>query len=405
MRTRFASAFILLISSTSLLGGISSAAGTSAAATFDPVSVSFVTPQLGWALGSLACAHHRRCLTLLATVSAGSSWSDVQLPAKLVKVIDGSDNDLSGLHVDLANEKDGWVFGDEPATIHQGAQVYAGFKSVLWATHDGGSTWTLQTLHSANALADNNIYDVAADSTTAYVLAPKGGGDSAVVESSPVGENAWRPDGDVALNGPAGGGQPIGAIVLKGSKGWLIFGNDRGTTGSAQLSKDGTWVAWRSPCTAVGHGYAVPAAASANDLVAVCGMGGFAYPMPKTAPRGAVIGSSWLYFSTNGGDTFTVGTEVKPVKGNWSFGEFGGVLAAPRPGVVILGRNVGNGQDLITSFDGGSKWRAVFRGDVTDLEFASASQGVALVQLPNRYEDNKMIRTSDGGRNWTPVVF
>ncbi|HEV7959163.1 MAG TPA: hypothetical protein VGP11_06845, partial [Acidimicrobiales bacterium] len=310
------------------------AGAASRPAPFDPVSVSFATPQLGWALGTLACAHHHRCLSLLETVNAGTSWFEVQLPLKLVKVIDSHDDDLSGLHVDLANEKDGWIFGDEPATIHQRGQTYAGFKSVLWATHSGGSTWA-PTLHGASIFTDDTIYDVAATSTTVYVLAPRG--DGAVVESSPVGENAWRRDSEVALNGPAGGAEPSGTMVLEGSKGWLIYGNDRGTDGSAQLSKRGTWVAWRAPCASVGDGYAVPAAASVKDLIAVCGMGGFAYPMPKTAPPGAMLGSSWLYLSTNGGATFAADTEIKPVKENSSFGEFGGVLAAPRPGVIILG--------------------------------------------------------------------
>jgi hypothetical protein len=403
MRVRLLVAPLILAATTLplVVGGSFNASAAMKVAPFDPVSVSFPSPQLGWALGTLACTHHRRCLTLLETVNASASWFEVQLPARLVKAIDDHGDDIAGLNVDLANEKDGWIYGDEPATIHQGGQSYQGFKSVLWSTHDGGSAWSRQTLPGVSTSAETAIYDVAASSTTVYVLAPKG--DGAAVESSPVGENAWRRANVVTLNGPAGGAQPSGEIVLQGAAGWLIYGNDRGTTGSAQLSKRGTWVAWRSPCTAVGHGYAVPAAANAKDLVAVCGMGGFAYPMPTPAPRGATIGSSWLYFSTNGGATFSVGTEIKPVKGNLSFGQFGGVLASPQPGVVILGRDIGNGRDLIASYNGGRSWTVVVRRDVTSLEFPDAQHGVALAELPNHA--NEMIVTSDGGHRWTPVTF
>jgi photosystem II stability/assembly factor-like uncharacterized protein len=153
----------------------------------------------------------------------------------------------------------------------------------------------------------------------------------------------------------------------------------------------------------VGYGYAVPAAATVNDLAAVCGMGGFAYPMPKAAPRGAVIGSSWLYVSTNGGASFTAGPELRPVKENLSFGQYSGVLASPQPGVFVLSRNVGTGTDLIASFDGGRRWRVVYKGDVTYLKFADKKRGIALVQLSNHA--NEMITTSDGGRYWTSINF
>jgi len=237
-----------------------------------------------------------------------------------------------------------------------------------------------------------------------YVLAPTKS-DSAEVESSPVGENEWKKANHVALNGPAGGAQPSGSMVLEGSTGWLIFGNDRGTTGSAQLSSHDTWVAWRSPCAGVGHGYAVPAAANARDLVAVCGMGGFAYPMPTSAPRGATIGSSWLYFSTNGGASFTAGGEIRPVKENWSAGQFAGVLALSQPGVIILSRNVGNTEQLVASYDKGASWSVVYAGRVSYLNFVDSSEGVGLVDVANSGEPTIMIMSNDAGRSWKSISF
>jgi hypothetical protein len=228
---------------------------------------------------------------------------------------------------------------------------------------------------------------------------------NAEVESSPIGENKWHRANRVALNGPAGGAQPSGSMVVDGTNGWLIFGNDRGTIGSAQLSKNGTWIAWRSPCAGVGHGYAVPAVANARDLVAVCGMGGYAYSMPTTAPRGATLGSGWLYFSTNSGASFHAGGEIRPVKENYAAGEFGGVLAYPRPSEVVLGRNEGNGQQLIASFDGGMQWSVVYSGWVSSLTFVDSSEGIGLVRTDNGPQASAMIMTFDGGRHWRAITF
>ncbi len=376
---------------------------TSKVAPFEPISVSFSSPEQGWVVGTLACVHERRCLTMLKTVNAGTSWLKAQLPAPLVKVIDKYyDNDTSGINVRFANPEDGWIYGAEPATFHQGDQSYSGMKPVLWATHDGGALWVAQRLPGMDT--QGSVYDVETTKTTVFVLAPTRKG-PAEVESSPVGKNQWRKANHVALNGPAGGAQPSGSIVLAGNAGWLVFGNDRGAIGTAQLSKRGVWVAWRSPCAGLGHGYAVPAAANARDLVAVCGMGGFAYPMPASAPHGATIGSSWLYFSTNGGASFKAGGEIRPVKENMSFGQFPGVLASPRPGVVLLSRYVGNSEQLVATYDQGAQWKVVYSGWVGSLDFVDSNEGIGLVRAGNGAQTTSMIMTFDGGRHWRAITL
>jgi hypothetical protein len=93
-------------------------------------------------------------------------------------------------------------------------------------------------------------------------------------------------------------------------------------------------------------------------------MGGFAYGLSKAAPPGAALGSSWLYFSENGGTTFAAGPELGPQ--GYSFGD---VLASPAPGTVVGGlAYFGNGdvneQDLRASFDGGHHWTVVYRGQL-----------------------------------------
>jgi hypothetical protein len=346
-------------------------------------------------------------VALRETTDGGRTWFNKTLGASLSKAADHNVGGFAaasygdaGLNVRFATPQDGWIYGSLAATVKQGNQAYVADVPRMWSTHDGGLIWRPQALRWV--AKQGSIYDLEAANGEVYVMA-ENKSFGATVESSPVGDDDWQVSNSVVLSGPAGGGQPTGAIVLKGSSGWLVEGNDRSNTGSAQLARDGKWVAWTPPCVSVGGGLAVPAAANTRNLVAVCGMGGFAAPLPSSAPRGAAIGSSWFYFSHNGGITFTIGTELKPVNANLSFGNFTGVLASPRPGELLVGRSVGPRDQLIASFDGGVRWRVVYHGRFSYLGFTSAAQGVALVQGANGTD--AMIMTYDGGRQWVPVSF
>ena len=59
---------------------------------------------------------------------------------------------------------------------------------------------------------------------------------------------------------PAGGGELVGSFVLQGGSGWLVEGNDRGITGSAELQGMDRWTNWAPPCQSVGNSLTVPAA-------------------------------------------------------------------------------------------------------------------------------------------------
>ena len=246
--------------------------------------------------------------------------------------------------------------------------------------------------------AEAEVFDVAASAGTVYLMAPnKQLG--VTVERSPVGSDHWQVASTPSLGSPAGGGLQSGSFVVRGSSGWLVEGNDRGTTGSATLSSTGTWVRWTPPCESVGHSFAIPAASSGQDLVAVCTMGGFAYPLSRAAPPGATLGSNWLYGSSDGGRTFTAGPELRPSRDFYD----DGVLATPVAGTILMGRTEGSRNELVASFDGGASWTVVERNQPVAVAFTSATQGVGLVQSSNG--TTSMIVTSDGGRRWTPVVF
>jgi photosystem II stability/assembly factor-like uncharacterized protein len=126
-------------------------------------------------------------------------------------------------------------------------------------------------------------------------------------------------------------------------------------------------------------------------------MGGFASPLSKSAPPGAKLQSNWLYFSRNGGRTFTHGSELAPFLDE--------VVAAPTSNVLLVDRNIANAtansEELIRSADGGRHWSVVYQGWILSMSFQSENQGVGLVQTSS--STNSMIMTFDGGRHWARV--
>jgi len=366
-----------------------------------PTSVSFDSTTNGWVLGTESCGT-RNCLTLVETSNRGRTWATKSLPAPLLA---DADRNLAGtaaaiygaaaLNVRFANENDGWIYGTLPGKVPAGGVDLVGYGPILWSTHDGGRTWRRVRLDWTPR--DPSIFDLEAGHGMVYAETMNRSF-LVTLSSSPVGEDHWRVVPTEKLYLPAGGALPGGSIVLSGSHGWLVAGNDRGVSASLQLTASGTWVTWTPPCESVGNSYAVPAASSPLDLVVVCQMGGFGYSLSSSAPPGATLGSNWLYFSTDGGRSFHSGPELEPRNIY-----FDGVLASPGPGVVVMRRGPGGVDNLMASFDGGRTWRVVYRGEPTFLSFTSPTQGVALIE--HRVGVDSMIMTFDGGRTWRVVVL
>jgi hypothetical protein len=370
---------------------ISSFRPHSTSPTIEPLSFSFPSAQIGWALGVTPCTEKLSCLSLRETTNHGRSWSQRPLPSALVALANRNTSGTvlyrdSGMKIHFANKDDGWIFG----LLRNGP--------IFWSTHDGGRKW--QRLSTALMGSYGSIYDIESTGQTAFLLA-QNKAFRVSLESSPVGRDDWRVLRAPTLNLPAGGAEPGGSIVLKGTTGWLVVGNDRGVSGSARLTH-GSWVKWAPPCYSVGNSYVAPVAVTTRNLMVVCQMGGFASPLSKTAPPGAKLQSNWLYFSNNGGRTFTYGAQLHP---NLQYDD---LPAIPSPGVIVLGRilqdNTNNTDQIVRSVDEGRQWTVVYQGGwVFTLTFQSAQQGVAIVQRTNG--TNSMIMTFDGGRHWAPVAL
>ena len=381
---------------------VAQAAQAAQAAQFDPLSVTFVSLETGWALGTVPCKASVACLALEKTTNAGASWAPAALPSGLLAQVDRKVNGRSALlplgeaslvNIRFADTLDGWVYADLPAANAS--------QAVLWSTHDGGRTWhQLHPFATADALFP--YFDLEAMAGNVYLMGVNTNF-GVTVESSPVSRDAWHADKTPKLSLPAGGAEPSGSFIFQDGRGWLVEGNDRGISGSAQLVGPGEWEAWEPPCGDVGNSYTVPAASNASDLVAICTMGGFASPLSKSAPPGAKIGSTWLYVSVNGGASFQAVAQLSS-----HFGQpfFDGALASPSPGVILAERS-SSIEQLVASFDGARHWSVVYNGSLFYLGFTSPAQGVGLVTTSTTETSIKtaMIMSFDGGHSWSRVNF
>jgi len=387
------------------LAGLAVTSGGAAATapSFQPQSVTFVSLEHGWSLGTTRCGS-ARCLALRDTTDGGRHWSAQALPAALLSAADRRFHSQSALYavqslnVRFADAADGWIYGGVPEVFHQSGETLYGMRPVLWSTHDGGARWSRQTLRALGA--QSVIYDLEAADGTSYLLLANARAQASVYRT-PVAQDGWTRASTPVLSGPAGGANPSGGIVLAGSTGWLVEGNDRGADGSARLL-GGHWVAWTPPCAAVGHSFAIPAASSPSDLVAMCVMGGFAYPLSSQAPPAAKLGSTWLYVSTDGGQRFDAGRQVPTADAGGA--GYGGPIASPTATTIVTGGRTPAGRnDLVATFDGGAHWTVESPDSPLYVGFTSPTQGVAIVQAPSNALS--LLMTFDGGHSWATVAF
>ncbi|MGO8686746.1 MAG: hypothetical protein ACLQT7_06100 [Candidatus Dormibacteria bacterium] len=324
---------------------------------FQAASVTFVSSQDGWVLGTAGGG-----LALARTQDGGAYWNSVTPPPTGFYKGPGTSG-VSGIR--FANQQDGWAYGSQ-----------------LWATHDGGASWaqvTLPALNSGGGMTP--IQDL--ETAGGQVYAVYFGSSGFAIAGSPVGSNSWV----VSSTGISFGAGPIpGAqMVIQGSGGWVLE-NDRTVAGGARLT-GGAWSSWTPPCTTTG-GPAALAASSAQDLIAACDVG--LYGSGPPAER--------AYTSTDGGGSFTELATALPSSCQGS-----ATIAGPSPSVAAAGC----GGQIVATFNGGGSWSTVFSGGASTtiayVGFTTSSQGVA-ISAASGSSAGALLMTSDGGHAWGTVT-
>src|SRR5580693_3428627 len=175
-------------------------------ANFQPTSVTFVGTGTGWVIGQAGTPGHcatQYCTSMARTDNAGRTWAGVHAP------ITGAPDGATGVsRVRFLNLTDGWAFGPE-----------------LWVTHTGGKTWRQVDTHGLR------VTDLETVGSRAFALFASctGGGQafaahctSFTLYSSPASGQNWTPVGAATTGLTDSTANEAAALVLTGSRGYLL---------------------------------------------------------------------------------------------------------------------------------------------------------------------------------------
>ena len=322
---------------------------------FRVASVTFVSADDGWVLGTTKTCAHKPCTSVLRTTNGGRSWVGIPAPKYKTASFEGA---AGLLRLRFSDSLDGFAYGSQ-----------------LWATHNGGSSW-----HRVRQLP-GYITDLETSAGIVYASTTVTKSGKQAIYASPVHNDSWK---RVAGLPQAFGTGGLGDITLHGSAGWIILGNRLYAT-----QDDASWTKERFQCPAE-YGITSVGAYSARQITLLC-------------VGDAALGSTVkvLYVSRDGGAHFTrVGTP--PTGGD------GGLLAEPTPRHVFV-VSASGASFIYVSTDGGRRWRSALTLDDgglgwNEFGFTTPSQGVA-VEGTSVAGTTHLWLTRNAGRSWGIVKF
>jgi hypothetical protein len=344
-------------------------------ANFRPSSVTFIGTQTGWVIGQAGTPGHcatRYCTSVARTDDAGKTWHGV--PAPVTSQADGA----TGVsRVRFLNGADGWAFGPQ-----------------LYATHDGGHTWT-QVGTDGLRVTDLETVDGRAFALFASCTGtgPAFADDcvSYTLYSSPASSDKWTRVG-TATSGLSGG---AASMVLTETRGYLLASDRMLYSGPVNGPVNGR-APWhpvaRIPCP-VGQPLAdgqptgaLLAAANTANLVLACAS--------SSAP--GTQQAKQVFTSANGGTTWQ---DAGAAPG---LGLATSVAATP-DGTYVLA----TGQGIDVRPAGSGAWQAATltgpapAGGFGYVGMTTDAQGIALPADPAA---GTVWFTFDGGQTWRPFA-
>lgn len=306
---------------------------------FYPQSFTAIGELTWWLLGSVPCPSGRSgtCGGILQTTDGGRTFTPVEAPP-------APSSDYSQLR--FADAENGFAYGPD-----------------LYATHDGGSTWSAVDL-------GGRVTDLATSDGEVYATVATGTGNSGRLVHSAVGQDQWT---TVTAAGEVSGGlwaQGLNVLVQSGS------GGGYGT--NVLISHDGGSTFATYPAPSAGLPCEFEGAAS-PDVWAHCTTGM----------------DSGVWLSTDGGTTFTPAhaSVAEPPQPNSA------VFGAASGTVAVVGFN-----QLYRTADAGVTWTPVGPSGIAQwvyLGFTDQTHGVALGYVGSVAPANEQLfYTTDGAQSY-----
>ena len=330
-------------------------------------SVTFVSPDEAFVLGTAPCSH-KPCTSIVRTLNRGASWRGLPAPVvPLGRPENGPAPAVWGIR--FATPSHGFVFG-----------------TGLWETTDGGEHWAQAASPSGSILA-LEVIDGQVLALTAPCSSSNGCG-TATLLRRPVGGGAWQPVTQLHVRGAAGdliATQARVAAILDGTS--VIVTADGGQATSEQAA----------PCTTQAVAYATSVAVTGPESLALLCSGGAAMgSVDKTIYVSSDLGQHWTKAGAppRGGDPIA--------------------LAGATPSHLTVSAASGASW-LYYSGSGAAQWDSAYQvGDggsgFNDLGFTTTSDGVvvygpALTDGNGEGRPGRLLLTSNGGASWQAVSF
>ena len=347
---------------------------------FQPASITAVSGQTMFVIGQAGapgqCAT-QYCTSVARTQDAGGTWTG--LPAPLTGAPDGA----TGVgQIRFLEGINGWAFGPE-----------------LWATHNGGDSWTRVGTHGQRVIDVETVGDrafaIEADCTgTGQAYAAQC--TNFTLYSSPATAEDWKPVGASTTNLNKQGAFGSAALVLTGSRGYLLAPD--GTLYAGPVTGTTPWRrVSQIPC-AVGLAQAngTPAGAllgalTAQNLILSC--------ETKAIYQSSDGGATWQQTAT-GPATSGPATSGSGTSGTGTSGTGTSIAASPSETVILA---TTAGIEVLPA--GSSTWQAatlsgtVPEGGFSFIGMTTPTRGLA---LPANAEDGTVWFTTDGGLTWVP---
>ncbi len=372
------------VTASSTTAVVSTPAGGPVPAGFRAQSATFVSADQGWVLGTVPCLA-APCTSVVRTSDDGATWAGIPAPA------DGLENPQSGStlpsgisEIRFADNLNGWVFGPD-----------------LWSTHDGGEMWS----HLTSGPGAARVVDLESSGGFVYVVTQQ-----CAAQASSCPGQLWRSSNTtdafqtVATFNLAPEDEYSGPILaVHDTTGYVVTPATTGATGTPALlvTANGTsWTPEPNPCPAQLFEISVAPVDTVRAAMLCSGQG--------------AAGSSTkaLLATSDGGHSWVPEGSAPPSGGD------GGTLSAATVGTLAIAtssaatwiyRTLNGGATWTTPLslnDGGEGWG--------DFGFTDSTHGFAVHAPIGRYQNTAgatstdtgtFYITSNAGATWSAVVF
>jgi hypothetical protein len=335
-------------------------------ARFAATSVTFVSADEAFVLGTAPCAH-APCTSVVRTLDRGQSWFGLPAPAEPVGQ-PGLAAAPAVWGIRFATPGHGFVFGDG-----------------LWETTDGGGHW-IRDAEPAGSILSLAIVSGQVLALTARCTPAGGCEQSAVLERRALGGGSWTAVEKVTIGNLI---DPDDLIATQAGVAAVIDGRDVLVTADGGL----TFTVDPIPCPPPAQRPSV-AVTSPHGLALLCVGEGYTGHTMKRVYVSRDDGAHWARAGAPSPD-----------------GDAGTIAATAAGEMAIATASAASW----LFYSGGSSWRIVYTADDggmgwADLGFTTATDGV-VVHGPADGDGNSTQRpgqlflTSDGGTTWYQVSF